>query len=300
MTQLAVPGPASAGGPGTDRYPSAARLAVSGPAAPRARAAVASFLADAGARVVESGHHVTAAPDSRLLLRVVFRLPAFGYDLPALGRMFGAAVAGTYDMRYRLSDAAARPRIAVFASRQDDCLLDLLRRWRHGELPADIGLVVSNHGDLAGQAAGFAVPYTHVPVTAGAKASAEERQLELVRGRFDLVVLARYMQVLSGDFLERVGIPVINIHHSLLPAFAGASPHRQARQRGVKVVGATAHYVTETLDAGPIIEQDAARVGPDDDLTELNAGLARRVLARAVRWHCEDRVFVHGSTTTVL
>ncbi len=190
----------------------------------------------------------------------------------------------------------------MMVSRYDHCLLDLLWRWRRGELDIDVGLVVSNHPDLADDVAQFGVRFEHVPVTKDTKPEAEARQLELLGGRFDMVVLARYMQILSAGFLEQVGAPVINIHHSFLPAFAGAGPYEKARDRGVKLIGATAHYVTEDLDQGPIIEQDVIRVSHRDDvetLIRLGADIERTVLSRAVRWHCEDRVLVHGNTTVV-
>jgi formyltetrahydrofolate deformylase len=198
---------------------------------------------------------------------------------------------------------ADRPkRVALLVSRYDHCLLDLLWRWRRGELEAEIGLVASNHPDLAADVEGFGLPYHHVPVEKGFKAEAEERLLELLEDNFDLVVLARYMQILSAGFLQRVRTPVINIHHSFLPAFAGAGPYERAKERGVKLVGATSHYVTEELDAGPIIEQDVIRVRHDhstEDLVRLGADIERTVLARAVKWHCEDRVLVDDSTTIV-
>jgi formyltetrahydrofolate deformylase len=166
----------------------------------------------------------------------------------------------------------------------------------------DIGLVISNHADLAETVAALGIAFEHVPVTADTKAGAEARQLELLAGRFDLVVLARYMQILSGAFLDALEAPAINIHHSFLPAFAGAAPYQRARERGVKLIGATAHYVTEVLDAGPIIEQDVIRVTHRDDfgaLERLGRDIERSVLSRAVRWHCEDRVLRHGERTVV-
>jgi formyltetrahydrofolate deformylase len=205
-------------------------------------------------------------------------------------------------MTWRLWDSARPKRISVLVSRYDHCLLDLLWRWRRGQLDAEIVTVISNHPDLRADVELFDVPYHHVPVERGHKDEAEAQMLELLDGCCELVVLARYMQILSGEFLERVAVPVINIHHSFLPAFAGANPYRQAKERGVKLVGATAHYVTEELDAGPIIEQDVMRVGHRDDvdaLAQLGADVERLVLARAVQAHCEDRVLRHGDTTVV-
>jgi formyltetrahydrofolate deformylase len=190
----------------------------------------------------------------------------------------------------------------VLVSRYDHCLEDLLYRWRRDELDGELVLVASNHLDLRETVEAAGLPYHHVPVTKDRKVDAESDLLQILDGRCDVVVLARYMQILSGDFLERVGVPVINIHHSFLPAFAGASPYERAKERGVKLVGATAHYATEDLDAGPIIEQDVIRVSHADDVATLvrqGAEVERAVLARAVQWHCQDRVLRDNNTTVV-
>jgi formyltetrahydrofolate deformylase len=192
--------------------------------------------------------------------------------------------------------------VAILVSRYDHCLAELLWRRRRGELYADIPLMVSNHADMAGEAARFGVHFAHIPVPRDGKPVAEAALLELLGGGYDLIVLARYMQILSPAFLDAVRTPIINIHHSFLPAFAGADPYARAYARGVKIIGATAHYVTEELDAGPIIEQDVARVTHRDNvdaLVQTGADLERIVLLRAVRWHLEDRVLVHGSRTIV-
>ena len=205
-------------------------------------------------------------------------------------------------MDVRFAYASERKRVALLASREDHCLLDLLWRRRRGELDADVVAVVSNHPEHAADVAGFGVPFHHVPVPPGGKDEAEARMLELLAGEVDLVVLARYMQILSRGFLDRLGVPVINIHHSFLPAFVGADPYRRARERGVKIIGATAHYVTEELDAGPIIEQDVARVSHRESVEQLERigrDIERVVLARAVNWHLEDRVLVHENRTVV-
>ncbi|MGX5359599.1 formyltetrahydrofolate deformylase [Kocuria sp. KH4] len=191
-------------------------------------------------------------------------------------------------------------RVAVFASRSDHCLLDLIWRQRRGQLPMTISMVVPDHPDLAQDVRGFGIPFFHVP--AGDRAAAEAEHLRLLDGNVDLVVLARCMQILSAPFLEAVGVPVINIHHSFLPAFVGAEPYRKAKERGVKIIGATAHYVTEDLDEGPIIEQDVVRVSHRDtaqDLARRGADVERQVLARAVLWHCQDRVVRHDRQTIV-
>jgi formyltetrahydrofolate deformylase len=265
-------------------------------------AAVSGFLHAQGANIHQSDQYSTDPEGGTFFLRQVFYLRGLSGALDELARGFDAEVAQRFGMDWSLHDASRPKRVAILVSRYDHCLLDLLWRWRRGELDLDIPLVVSNHPDLAGDVVQFGVRFEHVPVTKETKAEAEARQLELLSGECDLVVLARYMQILSGDFLERVGAPVINIHHSFLPAFAGAGPYERAKQRGVKLIGATAHYVTEDLDEGPIIEQDVIRVSHRDDteaLIRLGADIERTVLARAVRWHCEDRVLVHGNTTVV-
>jgi len=195
-----------------------------------------------------------------------------------------------------------RRRLAILVSRHDHCLLDLLWRMRRGELDAEIVGVISNHPELKRETLAAGVPFHHVPVEKGAMRQAEETMLELLTGRTELLVLARYMQILSGDFLERLSAPAINIHHSFLPAFAGADPYRRARERGVKLIGATAHYVTEELDDGPIIDQDVVRVDHRQsarDLERLGRDVERMVLARAVALHLDDRVIVDGRRTVV-
>jgi formyltetrahydrofolate deformylase len=279
-----------------------ARLLVRCPDRPGIVAAVSGFLHAQGANIHQSDQYSTDPEGGTFFLRMVFYLRGLSGALEEMGRAFEAEVAERFDMDWSLHDASRPKRVAIMVSRYDHCLLDLLWRWRSGELDLDIPLVVSNHKDLAEDVAGFGVRFEHVPVTKDTKAEAEARQLELLADKFDLVVLARYMQILSGGFLDGVGAPVINIHHSFLPAFAGAGPYERAKERGVKLVGATSHYVTEDLDQGPIIEQDVGRVSHRDDvetLMRLGADIERTVLARAVRWHCEDRVLVHGNTTVV-
>jgi formyltetrahydrofolate deformylase len=205
-------------------------------------------------------------------------------------------------MEWRISYAQERKRVALMATREDHCLLDLLWRHRRGELEMDLLCVISNHEDLRQPVEQLGIDYHCIPVPEGGKAEAEAAALELIGGRLDLLVLARYMQILSAHFLDSVGCPVINIHHSFLPAFAGAEPYQRAYERGVKLIGATAHYVTEELDAGPIVDQDVQRVGHGytvDDLIRVGRDLERTVLARAVRSHLDDRVLVHAGRTIV-
>ena len=263
-------------------------------------AAVAGFLAASGANITSSDQHSTDPEGGTFFMRMEFILEHG--DLRALGRAFAQEVAERLDMDWRLTDADRPKRMAILVSREDHCLLDLLWRHRRGELFADIPLVISNHPDHASDVAAFAIDYEHVPVPTGGKPAAEARWLELLRDHVDFVVLARYMQILSGDFLGQVGVPILNIHHSFLPAFAGADPYGRAHERGVKLIGATAHYVTEELDAGPIIAQDVEPVSHRygvDELRRLGRDIERTVLAAAVIAHLEDRVLVDGLRTVV-
>ena len=276
-----------------------ARLLISCPDRHGIVAAVSGFLAARGANIVSSDQHSTDPEGGAFFMRMAFTIDALGEEFAAA---FAEEVADRFAMDWRVDDAARPKRVAVLVSREDHCLLDLLWRWRRRELHCDIALVISNHPDSASDVATFGVRYEHVPVVKGEKPAAEATMLEVLSGQFDLVVLARYMQILSGDFLRGVGCPVINIHHSFLPAFAGADPYRRAKERGVKVIGATAHYVTEELDAGPIIEQDVTRVTHRegvDALVRIGRDVERTVLARAVNLHLEDRVLVHENRTVV-
>lgn len=210
---------------------------------------------------------------------------------------------GTLGMKVRVLSSADRARVALFVSKADHCFHDLVLRWKAGEYPCDIVAVVSNHDDLASAARAYGLAFHHLPVTADTKAEVETRQAALLAElRVDLVILARYMQVLSADFLEKFSGPVINIHHSFLPAFAGGRPYHQAHARGVKLIGATAHYATRDLDEGPIIHQDVARVTHRHgvpDMIRRGRDLEKLVLAQAVRWHLEGRVLVYGNKTVV-
>ena len=263
-------------------------------------AAVARFLAEAGANIESSHQHSSDPSDGTFFLRMQFIVAS--EQRTALAEHFGSTVGERFAMTWRIGDVGDRKRIAVLVSRQDHCLHELLWRWRHDELDGELVLVASNHPDLRAPVEAAGLPYHHIPVTKEDKPAAEGELLELLDGRCDVVVLARYMQVLSSDLLERLAVPVINIHHSFMPAFAGAGPYERAHDRGVKLIGATAHYVTEDLDEGPIIEQDVIRVNHEDDvasLKRLGAHIERSVLARAVQWHCQDRVLRHGNTTVV-
>jgi formyltetrahydrofolate deformylase len=279
-----------------------ARLLVSCPDRPGIIAAISRFLHEREANIVSSDQHSTDPEGGTFFLRMAFTVDHLTVSREALTREFAAEVAEPLQLTWRIRYVDQRPRMAIMVSREDHCLVDLLWRWRRGDLDCEIGLVISNHPDLRADVEGFGLRYEHIPVERGRKPEAEARALDLLAGGFDVVVLARYMQILSGDFLDRVGTPVINIHHSFLPAFAGADPYRRAAERGVKIIGATAHYVTEELDAGPIIEQDIERVSHRDDpetLAHIGRDIERVVLARAVRWHLEDRVLVFENKTVV-
>jgi formyltetrahydrofolate deformylase len=284
-----------------DARPNTARLLISCPDRRGIVAAVSRFLFEHGANVLDADQHSTDPEGGTFFMRMEFHLDGLDVGRAELERAFAEGVAAEFGMEWSIAYAADRKRIAILVSREDHCLLDLLWRFRSGDLDADVGLVLSNHRDVERDVESFGVPFAHVPVSAAEKAAAEAAMLERLAG-FDLIVLARYMQILSGAFLEAVATPLINIHHSFLPAFAGADPYGRASERGVKIIGATAHYVTEELDAGPIIEQDVARVSHRDELDaliRLGRDVERTVLARAVRWHLADRVLVHENKTVV-
>ncbi len=265
-------------------------------------AAVSSFLYNHGANVTALDQHSTDPEGGTFFLRLEFQTPHLDVSRTLLERSFGDAVANPYGMDWRISYSAEFKKVAIMVSRQEHAALELLWRRSRGELPAEITMVISNHRDLEEAVTAFGVPYHHIPVTPDSKADAEARTLELLNGQADLLVLARYMQILSPAFVAHFPDRIINIHHSFLPSFIGADPYRQAFERGVKRIGATAHYVTADLDEGPIIDQDVVavnhRYGPQE-LKELGRDVERTVLSRAVRMHLEDRVLVHDGRTVV-
>jgi formyltetrahydrofolate deformylase len=270
-----------------------------GPDRPGLVARVSGWIFERGGNILHADQHSDTA--AGVFFQRVEWLPAAG-QAEADEAEF-AAFARALGMTTRVASSARRPRVAVFVSKFDHCFHDLVLRWKAGELAGDIVAIVSNHPDLGDAARGYGLPFHLVPVSAATKPADEARQLALLRQLdIELVVLARYMQVLSADFLEKFGRPVINIHHSFLPAFAGGKPYHQAAARGVKLIGATAHYATRDLDEGPIIQQDVARVTHRhevDDLVRKGRDLEKTVLAQAVRWHLEGRVLVYGNKTVV-
>ena len=261
--------------------------------------AVSGFLLERGGNIEEAAQY-NDHDTGLFFMRVQFACADAGAE--ALREQIGT-LAARFDMRWQLHAAAQPMRAVIFVSKEGHCLNDLLFRWKSGLLPLDIRAIVSNHRDFYQLAASYNVPFHHIAVNKANKAQAEERQLEIIDGEgAELVVLARYMQVLSDAMCQRLAGRAINIHHSFLPSFKGAKPYYQAHERGVKLIGATAHYVTSDLDEGPIIEQDVARVDHSltvEDLTAIGRDTESQVLARAVKWHGEHRVLVNGQRTVV-
>ncbi len=276
-------------------------LTLSCPDRPGIVYAVSSFLVQHSANILASQQY-GESPDGHFFMRVQFTVPPPGQDLADLERGF-SWVAEAFGMSWQLHDTATRIRTLIIVSRLGHCLNDLLFRWKTGSLPVDIAGVVSNHDDFAELAGSYRLPFHQIPVSPQTKAAAESRLLDIIdETGTDLIVLARYMQILSGEVCKRVEGRMINIHHSFLPSFKGAKPYHQAHARGVKLVGATAHYVTPDLDEGPIIEQDVIRVDhtlSPERLAEAGRDVEARVLARAVTWHAEHRVLLNGDRTVV-
>lgn len=276
-------------------------LTVHGPDQAGIVAAVTGLVTRNQGNIVTLDQYSDNPEGGEFFQRVVFHRPDLQAALPQIEADFEATL-GPLQLEWRLTDQSIPKRMAILVSTSDHCLLELLWRHRRGELPVTIPMVISNHTNTAEDVRSFGIPFFHVPSQGPDKSAAEARIVELLKGNVDFVVLARYMQILSDTFLDDVGVPVINIHHSFLPAFIGAAPYRKAKERGVKLIGATSHYVTEDLDEGPIIEQDVARVThamTAADLQARGAYVERAVLSRAVQWHAEDRVIRHGNHTIV-
>jgi formyltetrahydrofolate deformylase len=271
--------------------------------------AVSGLLYQAGCNIIDSQQYGDVSCDDAtglFFMRVHFEAPAHLADVPTLERLF-EHVRGQYQMRVQLHQLERRSRLLLLVSKHGHCLNDLLFRWKSGQLDVEIAAVVSNHPDFAELCASYGLVFHHLPLPPGSSTEAkraQERQIETLieQEEVDLVVLARYMQILSAEFCEFLAGRAINIHHSFLPSFKGAKPYYQAHERGVKLIGATAHYVTAELDEGPIIEQDVARVHHSlspEDLTAVGRDVESVVLARAVRWHVEHRVLLNGRKTVV-
>jgi formyltetrahydrofolate deformylase len=286
---------------------SSAILLVSCPDRQGLVAAITGFIAQHSGNILDLDQHVDPAPEGKgsppaFFMRVEWDLAGFQIAPDNIGTAF-AQVAEPLAMRWELYFSSDMPRMAVFVSKEAHCLYDILYRWQAGEWRVEIPLIISNHADLEPLARKFDIPYRVLPITPENKREQEREQLMLLRDhQIDVVILARYMQILSPDFIQDYAKPIINIHHSFLPAFAGAAPYQRAHQRGVKIIGATSHYVTAELDAGPIIEQDVIRVDHRDTVGELirkGKDTEKLVLSRAIRHHLQRRVLVYGNKTVV-
>ncbi|MNJ36091.1 Formyltetrahydrofolate deformylase [compost metagenome] len=278
-----------------------ARMLISCPDGPGIVATISHFLHQHGANIVQSDQYTIDPEGGMFFMRVEFDLLGLDQKISMLKDDF-RSIADQFKMDWNISQLKNKKKIAIFVSKEDHCLVELLWQWQAGDLDADITMVVSNHLDMKEYVESFGIPYHHIPVTPETKAEAEKKQLEVVNGKVDLIVLARYMQIVSPGLIEPYRNRIINIHHSFLPAFVGGKPYAQAYERGVKIIGATAHYVTEELDGGPIIEQDIQRVSHRDDVNELKRigrTIERVVLARAVKWHIDDAILVHQNKTVV-
>lgn len=278
-----------------------ARMLISCPDGPGIVATISQFLHQHGANIVQSDQYTIDPEGGMFFMRIEFDLLGLEQKIDMLKQDF-SSIADSFQMEWSIHQLSNKKKIAIFVSKEDHCLVELLWQWQAGDLDADITMVVSNHPDMKEYVESFDIPFHHIPVTADSKAAAEQKQLELVNGKVDLIVLARYMQIVSPALIAPYRNRIINIHHSFLPAFVGGKPYAQAYERGVKIIGATAHYVTEELDGGPIIEQDIQRVSHRDDVNELKRigrTIERVVLARAVKWHIDDAILVHQNKTVV-
>ncbi len=279
-----------------------ARLLISCPDKPGIVATVSEFLYEHGANIIQSDQYTTDPEGGTFFMRVEFTMPNLSEFEQKLESDF-STIGESFKMDWHFAYAYHIKKMAIFVSKQDHCLMELLWQWQAGDLVADIAVVISNHPDLGPTVEQFGIPFYHIPVTKETKDEAEEKQLKLLEQfDIDVSVLARYMQILSPKFIEAQPLKIINIHHSFLPAFIGARPYERAYDRGVKIIGATSHYVTDDLDEGPIIEQGVQRVDHSynaEDLKRIGRSVERSVLARAVAWHLEDRVIAYKNKTVV-
>jgi formyltetrahydrofolate deformylase len=276
-------------------------LIIQGPDQPGIVAAVSALITRNRGNIVSLDQYSDDPTGGAFFQRVVFHRKDLTAAMPEIEADLEATITAL-GLQWRLTDQSIPKRMAILVSTSDHCLLELLWRHRRGELPVTIPMVISNHTNTAEDVRSFGIPFFHVPSQGPDKSEAEAQIVKLLAGNVDFVVLARYMQILSDEFLQNIGVPVINIHHSFLPAFIGAAPYKKAKERGVKLIGATSHYVTKDLDEGPIIEQDTARVDHAHtaaDLQARGAFVERAVLSRAVQWHAQDRVIRHGNHTIV-
>ncbi|MGE7687131.1 formyltetrahydrofolate deformylase [Peribacillus simplex] len=278
-----------------------AKLLISCPEKPGIISAVSNLLLESKANVVHFDQHTTDPQAGMFFMRIEFDLNDVDASYAKLEEDLHV-LAQAYAMEWSLSSNKKRKRMAIFVSKMDHCLMELIWRWKSNELPVEIPMVISNHPDFKKIVESYDIPYYHIPLTHETKQQAEQKALELLKGKVDFIALARYMQILSPAFISEFPNQIINIHHSFLPAFVGANPYARAYNRGVKLIGATAHYVTNDLDEGPIIQQDVKRVNHRHTIEELKVAgshVERQVLAQAVSWHIEDKVIIHGNKTIV-
>jgi formyltetrahydrofolate deformylase len=280
---------------------SRARLLITCPEKPGIISTVTNFLLEHKANIVHFDQHTTDPQAGMFFMRIEFDLEDFDSSFEKLEQDLHM-LERDYALDWQLSHKKQMKRMAIFVSKEDHCLMELIWRWKSEEIQVEIPMVVSNHPDLKEVVEAYGIPFYHIPMTKETKEESEQRILELLKGKVDFIVLARYMQILSPRFVSSYPNLIINIHHSFLPAFVGANPYVRAFNRGVKLIGATAHYVTNDLDEGPIIEQDVQRINhryTAEDLKMAGSHVERRVLAEAVSWHIEDKVLVHGNKTIV-
>lgn len=277
------------------------RLVISCPDGVGIVAKVSGFLATYNGWIIEANHHSDLS-NGQFFMRHVIRADSLPFDLAGFKQAF-APVADQFNMTWRVTESAQKKKVMLMASKDSHCLIDLLYRWHSNELDCDIVGVISNHNDLRSMVEWYGVPYHHIPVVPDHKQESFDKVTQLIEdNNVDCVVLARYMQIIPPALCQNYAQKIINIHHSFLPSFVGAKPYHQAAQRGVKLIGATCHYVTEELDAGPIIEQDVVRISHQhsiEDMVRLGRDVEKMVLARGLRYHLEDRVLVHGNQTVV-
>ncbi|NEU29991.1 formyltetrahydrofolate deformylase [bacterium LRH843] len=279
-----------------------ARLLISCLDRPGIVSAVSTFLHEHQANIVQSDQYSTDPSGGMFFMRIEFDLFNNDFTFSRIKEAF-EPIAESFDMNWNMELESRKKKMAIFVSKEDHCLLELLWKWRAGELVVDIPLIISNHDDHRNSVESYGIPFFHIPVTKENKYEAEQEAISLLQEHeVDFIVLARYMQILSSSFVEAFPNQIINIHHSFLPAFIGANPYAKAFERGVKLIGATAHYVTNDLDEGPIIEQDILRVNhryTANDLRITGRHIERIALARAVMWHVNDQIIVHGNKTVV-
>lgn len=285
-----------------ERLKNRGRLLVNCPDGPGIVSALSKFLFEHGANIIESSQYTSDPAGGTFFIRIEFDCLSLGDKRKKMEADF-EALAEQFKMDYRFAYGSVRKRTAIFVSKETYCLRELLWEWQSGDLQTDIAFVAGNHEDARGIVESLGIPFHYIPANKDIRKQVEEEQARLVEEYdIDVIVLARYMQILTPEFVERYPNKIINIHHSFLPAFIGARPYERAYNRGVKLIGATSHYVTNDLDEGPIIEQDIERVDHRDhvaDLKKIGRTIERRVLARAVKWHLEDRVIVHSNKTIV-